>query len=162
MDQIRLESIGAIAKGKRIYAQLKSGGIDEDDLGVDVEDCLNNKDWTMTISLMDAYKLSEYLDKVDALERPIETVNFNLKLSDLYEEMRLVITNKVRQRGTISFFSPEKTIFVDKDRGFKLNNSRFLTEVGAETIIDNMGYSYSYSRLSYEQLTEIADWIQNF
>jgi hypothetical protein len=161
MDQIRLESIGAIAKGKRIYAQLKSGGIDEDDLGVDVEDCLNNKDWTMTISLMDAYKLSEYLDKVDALERPIETVNFNLKLRDLYEEMRLVITNKVNQKGAISEFSPEKTIFVDEERSFNLNNSRRLTEVGADTILDNMGYSYSYSRLSYEELTELADWIQN-
>jgi len=161
MDQIRLESIGAIAKGTRIYAQLKSGGIDEDDLGVEVDDCLEDKNWVTRISLIDAYKLSEYLDKVDELSRAVETINFNLKLRDLYEEMRLVITNKVRQKGTVSFFSPEKTIFVDKDRGFKLNNSRFLTEVGAETIIDNMGYSYSYSRLSYEELTELADWIQN-
>jgi hypothetical protein len=157
MKELKLKSIGAIVRGTIIYAQLKSGGVDPNDLGVEADDCLKDEQWVRRIGLIDAYKLSKFLENLEQSR----SINFNIKLTEICENAKAVIVYKVKQKGTISKFSPEKTVFVTDEKKFKLNNSRWLSEIGSETILDNMGYSYSYSRLSIKELMDLADWIQN-
>lgn len=84
------------------------------------------------------------------------------QLENLWEQMRASIIAKVESDGTDSEVG-FKTIklgaefYCDADLG----HGGVLTEIGTDNIFDDDGYSYNYSVLTHEQLSELAEYVIN-
>lgn len=86
--------------------------------------------------------------------------NYTEKLQDLWEEMRIVLQQKVAEKGVQSEVGFKTIELVDYTSDADLGgNGGVLTEIGENLIFDNDGYSYAYGALDYEQLAEITDYI---
>mgnify|MGYP000446911212 CR=1 FL=1 len=85
--------------------------------------------------------------------------SFQEELQNLYEKIRLFIIEQVAEKGVESKFSNKVVIKVDDDRSFNLDGERYLEEVGQHELFDNQGYAYNFSELSYDDLTDLADYI---
>lgn len=88
-------------------------------------------------------------------------MNFTEKLDNLYEEVRLSIIANVSTKGDTSKHCNDNVVEVDSDRSFNLDGKRWLDEVGDNFLIDDYGHRYEYSVLSYEDLCDLADFLNN-
>ncbi len=88
-------------------------------------------------------------------------MDFTEKLNNLYEEIRLSIIKNVADKGVESTNYNKIIVKVPDDLAFNLDNGRYVEEVGQHDLIDNQGYIYNFGVLDYEQLTELADWLEN-
>lgn len=87
--------------------------------------------------------------------------SYTEKLGELWEDATISIDNKISEVGKESkHLNGKRVIIVDMELAFNLDYGRFLTEISKDELIDNMGYIYSYGALSYEDLMELADWVQ--
>jgi hypothetical protein len=84
-------------------------------------------------------------------------MTYTEKLESLYEEVRISIIKNVRLKGSKSNFVIDKTIKGDNERSFNLDYGYRLVEVSEESLIDNEGYLYNFSAISYEDLCAVAD-----
>jgi hypothetical protein len=90
-------------------------------------------------------------------EKPLTFVK---KLDMLFKEMQNAIAAKIKSVGVESQHNDSWKCIKIKDEDLQFNiGPRYLTEVTENHLIDNSGYLYSYQVLSYDQLTELADYI---
>ncbi len=82
-------------------------------------------------------------------------MTYTEKLESFYEAVRLSIIKNIRLKGS------DNTIKVDDERSFNIQGGRWLEKVSEDELIDNEGYSYSYSVLSYEDLCNLADYLES-
>jgi len=80
------------------------------------------------------------------------------KYQALEVAIRLRIASKIMDKGVESKHRSEKVIAIKKDElQFNLEGGRYLTEITAQELIDNEGYSYNLSVLPIDQLCEAVD-----
>jgi len=85
---------------------------------------------------------------------------FETQLGELYEKACIRIHKKIKKSPIISnHIGHEQVIIVDDDRAFNLEGGRWLEEVSETELIDNYGYTYNYSVLDYDDLMNLADYI---
>lgn len=85
------------------------------------------------------------------------------KLDSLWEDAQLSIIRKIREVGkeNSKHYTNTKVIKVSEAFAYNLEGDRYLTEISENYgIIDNNGYQYGYGVLDYEQLIDLADWVQ--
>ena len=85
------------------------------------------------------------------------------ELDNLWEQMRIVIIDKVETIGTESQ-TGFKTIQLNPtefESDVNLGDEWFLTEIGADFIFDTVGHQYPYGVLTHQQLAELVDYIIN-
>lgn len=90
-------------------------------------------------------------------------MNYTEQLQLLWEQMRISLRNKVKEFGTQSDVGFKTIKIGNFNCGSDLGgNGGVLTEIGENDIFDNDGYVYSYGTLDYEQLAELADYVNEF
>lgn len=77
---------------------------------------------------------------------------FTEQLENLYENMRKVIIDKVREKG--------EPIELSINLAQSIGNTRF-HKLKEDVILDDQGYEFNYSILSYEELAELTDWVKD-
>lgn len=82
------------------------------------------------------------------------------KLNILFSDAADYLTQLVSLKGKESKHSAQTCLKVtDEDLQFTLSGGRYLTEVGADILIDNEGYTYDLSTLEYEQFFKLVDYL---
>lgn len=79
------------------------------------------------------------------------------KLQALQVAVRLRISAKIMVKGVESEQNSCRVLAVKEDQKFNLSGGRYLTEITAQELIDNEGYTYNHSQLTLEQLCEAVD-----
>lgn len=90
-------------------------------------------------------------------------MDFSIKLMNLYEEVvkSFLYAKAIIENGEHSEHTNAVVVKIeDEDLMFNLENGRYLTEVSQYKLFDNKGYQYSFDVLNYEQLCELADYVQ--
>ncbi len=82
---------------------------------------------------------------------------WQLKHGTLERQVVARIMSLVIKKGKESKHSTERCLKVKQDQQFNLDGGRWLEEISADKLIDNYGYTYSYSVLTLDQLCQIAD-----
>lgn len=85
---------------------------------------------------------------------------FEERLNELWEEAQISIIEKIRKIGVESDHHNFPVIKLKDELCFNTEGGRYLTEIGQTNCYDNLGHHYSYGSLYFDQLTEIADWVQ--
>jgi hypothetical protein len=87
--------------------------------------------------------------------------NWQDKLALLWEEIQLTIINGVLESGTNNSrdFS-EQVIKLPDNLQYNLDGSDYAIEVYRSGFYSNNGYIYGFASLDYEQLSEIADYVE--
>lgn len=90
------------------------------------------------------------------------TTKWQDKLENLWVEIQVSIINKVKQIGLNNSrdFS-ENVIKLPDNLQFNLDSSDYAIEVFAQGLYSNNGQIYPFGSLSYEQLSEIADYCES-
>ena len=88
-------------------------------------------------------------------------MDWGLRLSDLYSEVRLFISNVIAEKGVESSYISSKLVLkLPSTLDILLNNGNMVVEITQDELLDENGYHYSYGQISYEHLMEIADYLQ--
>ena len=85
---------------------------------------------------------------------------FLLELEEFKERIYQSIAKNVANKGIESKFISKMVIKVDNERSFNLDGSRWLSEVTQNELLDNHGYHYSFNVLSFDDLCDLADFIE--
>lgn len=88
--------------------------------------------------------------------------NWQNKLALLWEEMQLAIINGVREYGeeTSKNFSG-KVIHLSDELQYNFGDGDYAVEVYEEGFYSANGHMYPFSSLNYEQISEIADYVES-
>lgn len=78
-------------------------------------------------------------------------MTYTQQLDSLYESMRSDIIRAVENNG--------EPIEISLNLAQSIGNSRF-HKLKENVILDDGGYEFNYSMLSYEELAELTDWIK--
>ena len=88
--------------------------------------------------------------------------NWQDKLALLWEEMQLTIIKGVIESGTNdSRDYSGQVIKLPDNLQYNLDGSDYAIEVYEEGFYSNYGQIYSFSSLDYEQISEIADYVES-
>lgn len=85
---------------------------------------------------------------------------FTQRLDELIEEGLLEVFKLIKKNGVESEHSNTKVLkIVDSEFNFNLSDSRWLSEISEDHLIDNEGYAYSHFSLSTEDLLSLVDFL---
>jgi hypothetical protein len=83
------------------------------------------------------------------------------KLMDKYKALeiaaRIRLGAKLEAKGKQSKHSNTTVLKIKKDQQFNLDGGRWLTEISAEHLIDDCGYTYDHSVITIEQFCQAID-----
>lgn len=79
------------------------------------------------------------------------------KYQALEVAVRMRIASKIMDKGVKSKHRSDMVLKVKQGDEFYLSGERYLTEITAQELIDNEGYSYSHSALPMDELCRAID-----
>jgi methyl coenzyme M reductase subunit D len=85
---------------------------------------------------------------------------FSIQFEELKEQAIDKIRDLIKSKGKESKHSNKRCLKVTKDDlQFNLGGGRYLTEINAETLVDNDGYEYNFYVLSTEDFLSVTDYL---
>ncbi|MFT6125868.1 MAG: hypothetical protein ACJAVA_000310 [Flavobacteriaceae bacterium] len=127
MKSIKLKSVGAIAKGKYIYAMLSNGKRDKLSK-TKISECIENSEWFISLSLEDRTKLYHYTNTVNPKEddffvNEFTTINnFDFQDEQIYEFMKWGKMHPYRKfKGSIEGKKVEGFVCLSDDAIYNLS-----------------------------------------